>query len=441
MQTNFTPEQLADPAMASSAEELSACLQCDYCIGNCPTYQILGDEYDSPRGRIFLIREMLESAHRPDEKTVGHIDRCLSCLACMSTCPSSVNYMRLVDHARDYIEQNYRRPLFDRVLRWMLALTLPYPRRFRLVLRAARLVKPLANVLPGRIRRMVALAPAALPPPSPNDLPRVFPAIGERKRRVALMTGCAQKALNTDINDATIRILRRHGCEVVVAEGAGCCGALIHHMGKSRESQAMAAGNIRAWMKEVDGAGLDAVVINTSGCGTVIKEYGFMFRNHALAEQAAVISALARDITEVLSDMDLDYQVTPGLRVAYHATCSLQFGQRIRFTPKKLLRAAGFSVLEPKDPHSCCGSAGTYNLLQPEISDRLKERKIKTLESGAPDAITTGNIGCMVQIASGTGVPVVHTVELLDWATGGPMPHALESVALEGAAKVPVAAE
>jgi len=440
MHINFTDEQLAEPAMASSAEELSACLQCDYCIDNCPTHQLLGDEFDSPRGRIFLIREMLESAHRPGEKTVKHIDRCLSCLACMSTCPSSVNYMHLVDHAREHIEQNYRRPLFDRGLRWMLARVLPYPRRFRSAMRVARLVKPLANVLPGRIRKIAALAPAELPPPSPNDKPQVFPAIGERLRRVALLTGCAQKALNTDINDATIRILRRHGCEVVVAEGAGCCGALTYHMGKSKESHAMAAKNIRAWTKEVKGRSLDAVVINTSGCGTVIKEYGFMFRNEELAEEAAVISALAKDISEVLSDMDLDYKVTPGLRVAYHATCSLQFGQRIRFTPKKLLKMAGFTVLEAKGQHMCCGSAGAYSLTQPEISDQLKELKVASLVAGRPDVIAAGNIGCMVQIASGTEVPVIHTVELLDWATGGPAPRALAD-AVENVTKAPVAAE
>lgn len=432
MQTNFTPEQLARPAIASSDEELRACLQCDYCITNCPTYQLLGDEFDSPRGRIYLIKEMLESESKPDEKTVNHIDRCLSCLACMSTCPSSVHYMHLVDHAREYIEENYQRPLFDRLLRWILAQLLPYPDRFRLAMRVAQVVKPLALVmpwaLPGKIRAMVEFVPGKLPPHSLNDRPQVFPAMGDRKRRVALMTGCAQKALNTDINDATIRILRRHGCEVVVAQGAGCCGALTHHMGKSGESHAMAASNIRAWMKEVNGAGLDAVVINSSGCGTVLKDYGHMFRNDELANEAATISALAKDISEVLSDIELDHKVTPGLRVAYHATCSLQFGQRIRFAPKKLLKAAGFTVLEPRDSHTCCGSAGTYNLLQPEISSQLKERKVSALEQNAPDAIVAGNIGCMMQIGSGTAVPVVHTVELLDWVTGGPVPRALEGV-------------
>ncbi len=429
MQTNFTPEQLARPTIASSDEELRACLQCDYCISNCPTYQLLDDELDSPRGRIYLIKEMLESEHKPDRSTVKHIDQCLSCLACMSTCPSSVHFMHLVDHAREHIEEKYRRPLFDRLLRWMLAQILPYPGRFRLAMRGAQLVKPLASALPRRIRGMVEFVPVKLPPPGLNDRPQVFSAEGLRKRRVALMTGCAQRVLNTDINDATIRILRRHGCEVVVAQGAGCCGALTHHMGKTGDSRAAAARNIRAWMKEVNGAGLDAIVINTSGCGTVVKDYGHMLRNEELAEDAVTISKLAKDISEVLSDIELDHKVTPDLRVAYHATCSLQFGQRIRFTPKKLLKAAGFTVIESQDSHTCCGSAGTYNLMQPEISNQLKERKVKALESDAPDLIAAGNIGCMMQIGSGTELQVVHTVQLLDWVTGGPMPCALEGVA------------
>jgi len=426
MQTNFTTVQLTNPDIASLNVELSACLQCGYCVDNCPTYQILGEEFDSPRGRIYLINEMLEKSETPDTKTVSHIDRCLSCLACMSTCPSSVNYMHLVDHGRRYIEENFRRPLFDRILRSVLAHVLPYPNRFRLAMRGAKLAKPLAFALPEKVRNMVKFVPDKLPPPSVNDKPQVFPAIGERKRRVALMTGCAQKALNTDINDATIRILCRHGCEVVVVKGAGCCGALAHHMGKSRQSHAAAAQNIQAWMNEVKGEGLDAIVINTSGCGTVIKDYGYMFRNAKLAEQAAQISTLAKDISEVLADIELNHKMKPDLRVAYHATCSLQFGQRVRFVPKKLLKAAGFTVVEPRDSHTCCGSAGVYNLLQTEISSQLKTRKVETLESCKPDVITAGNIGCMMQIGSATEVPVVHTVELLDWVTGGPVPHSLK---------------
>jgi glycolate oxidase iron-sulfur subunit len=428
MQTNFTETQLKDPAFKRSNEVLRTCVHCGFCTATCPTYQVLGDELDSPRGRIYLIKDMLENNRPADEKTVKHIDRCLSCLACMSTCPSGVHYMHLVDHAREYIENTYKRPFMDRTIRWMLARILPYPERFRFALRGAKLAKPFKGVMPGPVRAMLDLAPPDLPPPSLNDKPQVFPATGERTKRVALMTGCAQKALNTDINDATIRILQRHGCEVVVAQGAGCCGALTHHMGKSTESHASAARNIRAWMREIGNGGLDAIVINTSGCGTTVKDYGHMFRNDALAEDAATVSALAKDISEVLSDLELQVTESPDLRVAYHAACSLQHGQQIKFAPKTLLKKAGFTVLEPKDPHLCCGSAGTYNIMQPEISGKLKDRKVKTLEAVEPQVIAAGNIGCMMQIGSGTSVPVVHTVELLDWATGGPKPQKLQSV-------------
>jgi glycolate oxidase iron-sulfur subunit len=434
MYTNFTPDQLSQPDMDDVNDALTRCLQCGYCAEICPTYQLTGDENENSRGRVKLIKEMLEKGGRPDEKTVRHIDRCMSCLACMSTCPSFVNYMRLVDHAREYIDDNYQRPLLDRLQRWTLAKVLPYPDRFRLAINGARLAKPLAFALPVKMRDMMEFIPSKLPPSSPNDRPQVFPAIGERIRRVALMTGCAQKALNTDINDATIRILRRHGCEVVVAEGAACCGALTYHMGKAKESRVAAASNIQAWMKEVNGAGLDAIVINTSGCGTVIKEYGHMFRNDALAEDAVKISSLAKDISELLSKIELDNKLKPDMRVAYHATCSLQYGQRVRFAPKKLLKKAGFTVIESRDAHTCCGSAGTYNLLQPEVSLQLKERKVKALEQGRPDAIAAGNIGCMIQIGSGTELPVVHTVELLDWVTGGPVPRALEGLEITAVA-------
>ncbi|MEW8691824.1 MAG: glycolate oxidase subunit GlcF [Candidatus Thiodiazotropha endolucinida] len=431
MQTKFTDRQLSVPAIASSDVELRACLQCDYCTPNCPTFKLLGDEYDSSRGRVYLIKGLLENEDKPDQKTVDYIDRCLSCLACMSTCPSSVHYQHLMDHAREVIERKHHRKPVDRLSRWLLAKILPHPQRFRLAMGAARTIKPVASVLPGPIRSMVDYTPDRLPPPSPSDLPQVFPAHGRRSSRVALLTGCVQQALNTDINEATIRILRRHGCEVVIPRGAGCCGALTHHMGKTDESLAAAAKNIQAWMKELEGDGLDAIVINTSGCGTVIKDYGFMFRNDPLAQQAATIAGLAKDVTEVLSGIELNYLIKPGLRISYHATCSLQFGQRIRFTPRKLLKSAGFTVLEPRDSHTCCGAAGTYNLLQPEISRQLKESKLKELEAGSPAAIAAGNIGCMMHLASSTEIPVVHTVELLDWVTGGPVPRSLNDVCSE----------
>ncbi|MFC3612491.1 glycolate oxidase subunit GlcF [Lutimaribacter marinistellae] len=454
MQTTFTEAQLADPGTARANEILRACVHCGFCTATCPTYQVLGDELDSPRGRIYLIKDMLENERVPDAKTVKHIDRCLSCLACMTTCPSGVHYMHLVDHAREYIEKRYDRPWSDRALRWMLARILPYPTRFRLALLGAKIGRPFKRLMPdARLRAMLDMAPKTIPPVSRNDDPQSFAPEGARKKRVALMTGCAQKALNTDINDATIRLLRRLGCEVVVAEGAGCCGALTHHMGKTAESHATAAKNIRAWAREMDGEGLDAIVINTSGCGTTVKDYGHMFRGEALAADAARVSGIAMDVSELLvqlietgnaptgneaRDRVAGTDAAPGkgvfappaemgdgMRVAYHAACSLQHGQQIKTYPKDLLKAAGFEVVEPADSHLCCGSAGTYNLMQPEISAKLKARKVRTLEARKPDVIAAGNIGCMMQIGGGTEVPIVHTVELLDWATGGPKPPAL----------------
>ena len=425
MQTTFTPEQLTDPGTSRANDILRACVHCGFCTATCPTYQILGDELDSPRGRIYLIKDMLENERVPDEKTVKHIDRCLSCLACMTTCPSGVHYMHLVDHARAYIEQNYKRPLSDRALRWVLARILPYPYRFRLALLGAKMGRPFMRFIPDpRLRAMLEMAPKVIPPVSRNDDPQTF-HVADKKMRVALMTGCAQRALNTDINDATIRLLTRLGAEVVIPKGQGCCGALTHHMGKDTESHATAAKNIRAWVAEMD-AGLDAIVINTSGCGTTVKDYGHMFRNSDLAADAARVSAIAMDISEVLMKLDMPEGGAKDTKVAYHAACSLQHGQQIKTHPKTLLKKAGFTVLEPADSHLCCGSAGTYNLMQPEISGQLRDRKVQTLEALKPDIIAAGNIGCMMQIGSASETPIVHTVELLDWATGGPRPAGLD---------------
>ncbi|MFN3844989.1 MAG: glycolate oxidase subunit GlcF [Paracoccaceae bacterium] len=427
MQTNFSPEQLKYSGIARSNEVLRTCVHCGFCTATCPTYQVLGDELDSPRGRIYLIKDMLETGRPADAQTVKHIDRCLSCLACMSTCPSGVHYMHLVDHAREYIEATYKRPLMDRMLRAVLARVIPYPTRFRLAMFGAKLARPFRGLVPdARLRAMLDMAAVPIPPVSRNDDPQTFAPTAPKRMRVALMTGCAQKALNTDINDATIRILRRLGAEVVVAQGAGCCGALTHHMGKADLSHASAAANIRAWMAEKAGLGLDAIVINTSGCGTTVKDYGHMFRDDPLAADAAIIAGLAMDVSEVLTKLGLPQGAPKGLKVAYHAACSLQHGQQIKTLPKDLLKRAGFTVVEPADSHLCCGSAGTYNLLQPEISQQLKARKVQTLEARSPDIIAAGNIGCMMQIGSATQVPIVHTVELLDWATGGPKPRGLQ---------------
>ena len=431
MQTNFSLTNLADSNMAQSEQILRKCVHCGFCTATCPTYLLLGDELDSPRGRIYLIKDMLENNRPADAKTVKHVDRCLSCLSCMTTCPSGVHYMHLVDHARTHIEKTFQRPMPDRILRNLLAFVLPRPMLFRLSLVAARLAKPFKQLCPKRIAGLLDMAPANIPSPSAHDAPQSFAARGQRKMRVVLMTGCAQKVLDPKINEATIRILTRYGVEVVVAPGAGCCGALTHHMGKADASHAAAAANIRAWRGEMKLSGIDRVVINTSGCGTTVKDYGFMFRDDpVLAQDAATISEIACDVSELLSELDLKPTGdTPRLKVGYHSACSMQHGQKITKLPMDLLRSAGFEILAIPEGHICCGSAGTYNLLQPDLANQLRDRKIKNIESVAPQIIATGNIGCMVQIASGTQTPVVHTVELLDWATGGPIPQSLKSEA------------
>jgi glycolate oxidase iron-sulfur subunit len=431
MQTNFAPEQLRDPDMAESNRVLRTCVHCGLCTATCPTFLLLGDELDSPRGRIYLIKDMLESGRPASVEVAQHIDRCLSCLACMTTCPSGVYYMHLVDHARAYIERTYRRPWHERLLRDGLARVLPHPRRFRAALHAARLGRPIAGLLPSehplgrRLRAMLALAPSRLP--RGDSRPHVHAAEGERRARVALLTGCAQTVLDPEINAATIRLLTRLGIEVVVADGAGCCGALTHHMGRHTEAMASARANIEAWRRESERGGLDAVVINASGCGTMVQDYGFLFRSEVahLRAAAETIAALALDVSVFLAR--IGYAPTrepPGLTVAYHSACSLQHGQRVTTEPKILLAKAGFTVVEAAEAHICCGSAGTYNLLQPEIAARLRERKLANLRAKRPDVVAAGNIGCITQLTGG-GLPVLHTVQLLDWMAGGPVPAGL----------------
>ena len=438
MQTHFTEAQLRDPDTSVANQILRTCVHCGMCTATCPTFVLLGDELDSPRGRIYLIKDMLETGRPASEEVVRHVDRCLSCLACMTTCPSGVNYMHLVDHARTYIEATYRRPVHDRALRAVLAAVLPRPALMRLTLKGAKLARPFARLLPRkgmfalRLRALLKLAPATVPPASPTESPASHPALGTRRARVALLAGCAQQVLDPAINEATIRLLTRMGVEVVVAEGAGCCGAVTHHMGKHDPAMASAAANIAAWTRELEGPGLDAIIVNTSGCGTTVKDYGFMFRTAepGLRAQAERVSALTLDISEYLTK--IGYAPTrpaPGLTIAYHAACSLQHGQKVTAAPKTLLRTAGFTVKEPAEGHLCCGSAGTYNLMQPEIATRLRTRKLENIRATGADLIAAGNIGCMTQLAGDT-MPVVHTIELLDWMAGGPAP---EGIATHGA--------
>ena len=428
MQTSFPPEALANPAMRTSEEVIRKCVHCGFCTATCPTYVLLGDELDSPRGRIYLMKDMLENRRQPSAEVVKHVDRCLSCLSCMTTCPSGVNYMHLVDHARAYIHENYERPRTERFFRSLLATILPYPERFRWALTFAPLAKPFRGLLrsiPGLkpLAAMLELAPSSVPTPALAQSTQVPMAKG----RVALLQGCAEPVLRPQFRESTVRLFNRCGHDVIFASGEGCCGALVHHMGREADALNAARRNVDAWTAEIEGAGLDAIIVTASGCGTTIKDYGFMLRGDpAYADKAARVSALAMDVSQYLAKIELPLASPIGLTVAYHPACSLQHGQKVTEAPMRLLAQAGFTVRVPAEAHLCCGSAGTYNILQPEIADKLGQRKAANIQRLDADVIATGNVGCASQIARFAGMPVVHTVELLDWATGGPKPAAIK---------------
>jgi glycolate oxidase iron-sulfur subunit len=436
MQTSFTPKQLKNPRIAEVDKILRRCVHCGFCTATCPTYVLLGDERDSPRGRIYLMKEMFEHDRPASPEVQLHVDRCLSCLSCMTTCPSGVDYMHLVDYTRAHIEETGSRGFRERVARALLAAILPYPNRFRFALRAARLAQPLVGILRRlgfkELVAMLELAPAGFLRGADFTGPGTAATRAERRRRVILLAGCAQQVLRPEINDATIRLLARRGVDVEVAPGAGCCGALVHHMGREAEAIAFAKRNIDAWTRLMDkGDRIDAVIVNASGCGTTVKDYAHMLaREPSYAERAAKLAGMTRDVTEFLSSYDMGPPMRwSSLRVAYHSACSMQHGQRLSEEPRKLLRGAGFTVLEVPEGHLCCGSAGTYNILQPSIAADLRDRKVANIRSMRPDLVATGNIGCITQLASGMDIPIAHTVELLDWAYGGPMPRGLERLA------------
>ncbi len=430
MQTTFTLAQLADPQVAESEKILRACVHCGFCTATCPTYVLDGNELDSPRGRIYLIKDMLERDEPASDEVVTHIDRCLSCLACMTTCPSGVHYMHLVDHARAHIEQTYRRPLPERLLRWMLARVLPHNARFAWALRAARIARPLIRLFDAAglkpLASMLRLAPGQPPAPAIRAGRQVFPAQGAHRGRVALMLGCVGPVMMPAITQAAVRVLTRHGIEVVLAaKGEGCCGSLVLHLGREEEAKEDARRNVEAWHAELQGEGLDAILVTASGCGTTVKDYGFLLRTEPdYADKAKRIAALTMDICEYLSRLPLAPIAVRGVVVAYHAACSLQHGQKITRAPKELLSRIGYAVKDVPEGHLCCGSAGTYNILQSDLARRLRARKVGNIEKLKPDVIAAGNIGCITQIAAGTSIPVLHPVELIDWATGGPKPAA-----------------
>jgi len=444
VKTEFSLAQLADPDTREADKILRACVHCGFCTATCPTYVLLGDELDSPRGRIYLIKEMLEKDEKPTADVVKHIDRCLSCLACMTTCPSGVNYMHLVDQARVRIERDYSRPLSDRLLRRVLAIVLPSPTLFRLSVVFARVGRLAAGLFPesqgtsgspsffSRIKAMLALSPSRLPRLN-EHAGQIFAAQGERRGRVVLLQGCAQQVLAPGINTAAISVLTRHGIEVVLAAGEQCCGSLTHHLGHDDVALKSARANIDVWAREADRGALDAILVTTSGCGTTIKDYGYLLReDKAYAAKAARVSALAKDVSEYVAQLELTFPARRSdIVVAYHSACSLQHGQKITTLPKELLFKSGFVVKDIPESHLCCGSAGTYNILQPQLAGKLRDRKISNIEAVQPDVIAAGNIGCLVQIEQGLrerggAVPVLHTIELVDWATGGPRPEAMK---------------
>jgi glycolate oxidase iron-sulfur subunit len=424
VRTQIAPELLKDPEVQVAEKVLRTCVHCGFCNATCPTYVLTGNELEGPRGRIYLIKSLLEDRIQPSRQTLSHIDNCLACLACETTCPSGVDYSRLLEEARPRLEKQVRRPWGDCLLRFLLVLLLPHPDRFRLALSLAGLGQRLKFLLPPSLRHLPDMAPRKLPEPARLARPGVIEAQGEKRMRVALLTGCVQSLLGPQINDATVRLLARLGAEVVIPGDAGCCGALTFHMGERRRSLKLMRRLIEVWHREMQREELDAIVLNTSGCATAVREYDYLFRHDAeLAEKAKEVTALVRDISEVVEYLGLGEIKNPtGLRVAYHDACSLQHGQKIREAPRRLLREAGFQVVEVPEGHLCCGSAGTYNLLRPHLARPLQQRKAQNIKRLAPQVVAAGNIGCLEQIGQALEVPVVHTVELLDWATGGPPP-------------------
>ena len=424
MRTNFSQAALTDPRLREANEILRTCVHCGFCLATCPTYLLLGDELDSPRGRIYLAKEMLEDGRALTAPVVKHLDRCLTCLSCMTTCPSGVHYGHLIARARAHIEETYARPWPDRLLRRMLATVVPNPWLFRLASLAGKFGRPFARLLPRGLRTMTVNAPQRIGAPSWADRPQVFAAEGTRRKRVALLSGCAQPVLRPEINEATIRLLTRHGCEVVVAKGAGCCGAIFHQLGLEERAKAAARANIAAWWRLVEHGGLDAIVFNASGCGVSLKEYGHLLRDDSeWAERAARVSAICHYVSEMLVDVGLKPAIVEtGQVVTYHLACTMQHGLKLRTPTKALLAQVGFEVREPAEAHICCGSAGLYSILQPDIAEKLRRRKLAHIKATEPQIVASGNIGCITHLAAATDLPVVHTAELLDWATGGPKP-------------------
>jgi len=432
MQTSFTDKQLENKDNKSSESILRKCVHCGMCNATCPTYGINGDELEGPRGRIYLIKDMLENNKPANKKIAQHIDSCLSCYSCMTTCPSGVNYMHLIDHGRNYVEETYKRPFLDRIFRNILSFVLPRPKIFLILAWISKIIKPFSFLFPQFLRNSLKLMPDRIPSKKLKVQKIYSPESGKIISRVALLTGCVQRVISPEINEATIRLLNRHNVEVVVMPDIECCGSLNHHLGKKDLANTSFVKNIESWHEEYLSNGLDAIISNTSGCGTTLKDYGHIFKNDKeLKKKAIKISELTKDITEFLDEnlkLNFKFNEEKKYKIAYHSACSMQHGQRVHSQPKELIAKTGNEVLEIPEGHLCCGSAGTYNILHQKMAKSLLHNKVKNIEKISPDFISTGNIGCITQISTGTRIPIIHTIELLDWFTGGPKPFKLQKL-------------
>jgi len=431
MQTSFTEKQLENKENKTSETILRKCVHCGMCNATCPTYGINGDELEGPRGRIYLIKDMLENNKPANKKIAQHIDSCLSCYSCMTTCPSGVNYMHLIDHGRNYVEETYKRPFIERTFRNILSFVLPRPKVFLTLAILTKFIKPFSFLMPRFLKNSLNLMPDKIPSKKIKTQKIYSPLNGKKISRVALLIGCVQRIISPEINEATIRLLNRHNVEVVVMPDIDCCGSLNHHLGKKEKAKLSFVKNIESWHEEYLLNGLDAIISNTSGCGTTLKDYGHIFKNDKeMKKKAKKISELTKDITEYLDEnlkLDIKKNEEKKYKIAYHSACSMQHGQKIHDQPKELISKTGNEVLDIPDGHLCCGSAGTYNILHQKMAKSLLRNKVNNIEKITPDFISTGNIGCMTQIATGTRIPIIHTVELLDWFTGGPKPYKLKN--------------
>ncbi len=421
MRTNFSPAMLADPHLAGAEKSLRACVHCGICTATCPTYVLLGDERDGPRGRIVMMQRMLEDGGVPSTETVTHIDRCLSCLGCRTACPSGVDYAQLIDASRAHIEEHYRRPLRERILRWAIANVLTRPGLTKFAVALARVFAPIATRLPGALGTMARTAAKASPRISKGV------AASSKGARIALLPGCIQQALAPEIDRAAARVLARRGLDLVLLEGAGCCGALAHHLGRKQAAIDWAKRIIEAFERAGGPDAFEGVLITATGCTAHLADYPRLFADEPdWRPRAERFAAKLRDFSILASPQP----ATPPrrLRAALHKPCSLQHGQKLEGAGEEALQAAGFEVVQIPEGHLCCGSAGSYSILQPEIAGALRARKLENARSVSPDVIAAANIGCLNHLAGADAPPLVHPAELIDWAEGGPMPGALEKI-------------